>query len=544
MFKALDKVHYESLQLNKAREKPKPGVFKVTPLEDQACVTLNWNVPLLKDGLSSLPVHLIPKLLHKAIINHQLWALSTIIANWPLPTLRFADILLEDEGDLLEDEMLFYYYVLDGLTGRTKHCRLSCLDFRGIAPNHALCELIVKLWPLLSLRKAHLKATHLSKIVEKHSGVVPGRLTGSILPKVIKERIDQDILLAKRINLPRGQRLEVKLDCLYFSTDNNFFLDYFICNGLRSMTPLYITVSSLYIKSDLVEGDMITDCLGPFLVLKGQDTQGLDGLSLHQLEEGIFFVISPDIEKYRDLQSLDMQDCNIYLQEGITRSRTLARSQLVKTFQCFNHLHRLDLSFNYLVGCLGEILEGLQQPLDYLSVRGCDLNENDLTSLANSKHAAHLRELNLSKLHQFSVFENDRIVPSCLLKIIKRFPKMVILNLSQNHLPISGIPELCQTLEKDLQHLKGLDVAGNILSFDMQLEIVRACARIPSMQWLRLTCVNNMFQDGGLLLANNQLGEMSRRFRELLKSLGRDDICLDIVRLSFAILVDLIDIMD
>lgn len=271
--------------------------------------------------------------------------------------------------------------------------------------------------------------------------------------------------------------------------------------------------------------------------------QLLEGVSLRQLEEGILHIIAPDIMRFTNLQNLDIQDCNLYLQEGITRSRTVTRTRLCDTFSSFSHLRRLDISFNFLTGCLGELLDALRKPLDYLSVRGCDLNENDLIHLANSKHAPHLRELNLSKLCSFSLYENDRIAPMCILRTMKHFPKMTVLNLSQNHLPDSGVKEFGEILTSNLGCLKGLDISGNIMQFDSQIELAKACAEIPHMQWLRLTCMNNVLNEG-IMMENNHLGAMNEKLLDVLKAHGREDICVDVVRLSVAILVDLIDFFE
>jgi len=40
----------------------------------------------------------------------------------------------------------------------------------------------------------------------------------------------------------------VKMDNLQFRTSRTFFMDYLICNCLRSVTPLYISVSNICIK--------------------------------------------------------------------------------------------------------------------------------------------------------------------------------------------------------------------------------------------------------------------------------------------------------
>ena len=88
MFKALDRVDYDRLKLNSASEKSVTKTRRVKQLLDLACVALCSHTPLLEDGVRALPSHLAPKLLNSAIINIQTDAVSAIIANWPLDTLR------------------------------------------------------------------------------------------------------------------------------------------------------------------------------------------------------------------------------------------------------------------------------------------------------------------------------------------------------------------------------------------------------------------------------------------------------------------------
>ena len=248
------------------------------------------------------------------------------------------------------------------------------------------------------------------------------------------------------------------------------------------------------------------------------------------------------MQRFTKIRALDLQGCNIYLQEGRTRSRTSLRYKLVETLSCFPNLVRVDLSFNYLLGCLGELLTALRQPLEYLSVRGCDLNENDLTCLASSHHTKHLHELNLSKVCQFSIYDNDRISPMFLLKITKHFSNVNILSLAQNHLPDASVSEFCNILRQDLKVLKVLDIAGNILTEENLTDITKALAHIKSMQKFRLTCANNLLNN--LVNGGNNMEELKKKFCGVLSSLGRDDITIDLVRLSYAIFVDLVDIMD
>ena len=96
MFKALDRVDYGKLKLNLPADKPKSKGRRVKPLLDLACLAFNSFTPLLEDGIRVLPCHLAPKLLQTAIVNIQTDAVSTIIACWPLPTLRYLFVLTVD----------------------------------------------------------------------------------------------------------------------------------------------------------------------------------------------------------------------------------------------------------------------------------------------------------------------------------------------------------------------------------------------------------------------------------------------------------------
>lgn len=64
------------------------------------------------------------------------------------------------------------------------------------------------------------------------------------------------------------------------------------------------------------------------------------------------------------------------------------------------------------------------------------------------KHGSHFI------LHQVVFFYQGRIPPSALVSILRHFPLLAILNLSQNHIPNSLISELCSALRFHLPKLK------------------------------------------------------------------------------------------
>ncbi|XP_046374445.1 leucine-rich repeat-containing protein 14-like [Haliotis cracherodii] len=547
MYRALDHIDYDHLQINDKTPKGDNPTNQPRSLLQISCKVLNEYPPLAELTITSVPVHLAPVLLKAAVDNVQPQAVGSLIASWPLPCLCFREILCHKTyADIFQEEMGFDLVVFRGILGRTKACKMKCLDFRGFKLNTTFSKLIIQMWPVLSLKKSQLNLKRLAKVISKTAGVEATRLTEEVLPKLLNEILGHKMIKYSnvRINFPRGHKMVVKMDMLQFSTNNAFFMDYLISNCLRSITPLRIQVSTLHIRSELMVGDEIMDSLAPFIVLRGQDVETLEGISLRQLEENVFFIIAPDLKKFANLRSLDLQDCNIYLHEGKTRSCTTGRQQIVNTLHCFEHLVRLDIGFNYIVGCLGEVLDALRRPLEYLSIRGCDINEEDLDSLAKSKHAAHLRELNVSKLCQFMIFDTRRIAPSYLLKILKQFPQLTILNLSQNHLSDSSVPEFCHTLTRTLRKLKMLDISANVLTSENQLDITRACANIKSMQKLKLTCVSGFVEEAEQPLNMDNNCEMKQKLVKLLDAMGRGDIVIEVVKLSQAIFVDFVDFMD
>ncbi|KAK3088796.1 hypothetical protein FSP39_023791 [Pinctada imbricata] len=555
MYKALDRVNYNNLDLNRDYRKDKVTKTPAS-LQCLSSVALCYcSEEVVTEAVGVIPKHLAHLLLRTSIQNLQSSAIATIISNWPLSTLCFSEILPECYSNIFEDDMGLDLLVFRGVVRRTKACKMKLLDLRGFKLSDTFTKLVINMWPLLSLKRSQLKAKYLTKLIKDGTGSEFSRLAETVLPKVQNElpKILNDLLnheMVKSaqfsIHIPSGEEMEVKLDSVKFSTSSTFFIDYLICNCLRSITPITISVSNIYIKSDLSLTEDVMDSLAPFIVFSSQDSKSLDGISLKQLEEGIFFFMSPDLRRFHRLRSLDIQDCNVYLLSGRTRSQTFHRMQLVRLLNSFDCLHRLDISFNYLLGCLGELLEALRHPLEYLSVRGCDLNEHDLECLASSSHSKSLRELNLSKLCQFSIYNMDRISPSYLLKIIPQFTNVAILNLAQNHLPDSSIPDFCKTISTHLKRLVYLDIAGNILNENSLTELIHSVGKVKPFQLFRITCSNNLLE--GMPLDAYQVNQLTaglrRKFMNIWKDMGRTDIHLDIVRLSYAIFVDLLDIFN
>ena len=88
-----------------------------------------------------------------------------------------------------------------------------------------------------------------------------------------------------------------------------------------------------------------------------------------------------------------------------------------------------------------------------------------------------------------------------------------------------------------------LDISANIILAETQLDLVRACAKVRTMQKLRLTCASSFTEEARAPLDWPNHCE-SRKLMNVFKSLGRSDISVEVIKLSDAIFVDLIDVFD
>lgn len=561
MFKALDYVNYHTLELNHRKdpeEKERFENYNATSLQEICCEALNDTAvissdrqSLLIDAVRSLPLHMLVVLLRVAVEKQQNAAISNIISAWPYSTLCLREVLRPSgprSSDIFQEEMNVDILVFRGLLRRLKSCRMSCLDLRGFKLNKGFSMLIVQLWPLISLPKRNINIEALTQTATQqaalHIKALKQKEAAAQFSALLATKISS--LLARcrdfHISIPKGQKLVVKIDSLSFCLGDTLSQDYFIANCLRHITPLRLQVSQLFFRNSMatrLDGDLI---LSPTYVLDCHDTQFLDGISLRSMEEGNFKTFAPTLYKFQNLQAIELQDCNIYLQNGRTRSKTEDRKALCTFLGSFPLLCRLDLGYNYLQGCLGEVLEAVRRPLHFLSLRGCDLNVADLEALAGSKHAPELLELNLSKaivnIGRDFVLGEVSVAPLAMVRMLKSFPKLTVLNLSQNTFPDQQIRELCDVLRNHLNNLKVLDMAAVVMTSQHQEDICLACASIPSFQKILITLVTSLVDE----LHNwNGIEDIAMRITNKMRKVGRWDVRLETVLFSRALFMDIVD---
>lgn len=191
---------------------------------------------------------------------------------------------------------------------------------------------------------------------------------------------------------------------------------------------------------------------------------------------------------------LGLRNCNISLRCGKTRGRTVLRGRVTTLFAGFPNLMRLDLSGNTIAGCLRELLNAVARPLEYLGVAGCNLLDADLDGIATSRHAASLRELDVTRVCGYLDHERDTVRSAALLRCVYRLTYIMVLRLAGNHLTNSSIDGLCVTLNGNWLTLKSLIVVDNPISPQSVLRLVLAAVRCPILQHVAVPYAGFLFR--------------------------------------------------
>ena len=250
------------------------------------------------------------------------------------------------------------------------------------------------------------------------------------------------------------------------------------------------------------------------------------------LEDSVFFATSSSIHVFDHLTALALLNCNICLQEGRTRRRTAARTQITDLLSALPHLRRLDLSQNSFSGCLAELLDSCQRPLDFLALNDSDLANCDMDALVSSQHAASLRELNLSRV--CGLFPDDAfaVKTSKLIETLRHFPQLTVLWICQNQILESHVESLGKVLQKDLLRLRALHLTDNPLTPEAAFRLVRACIRVASLQFLHIAFTENLVHMA-LQAVQHGPNAFEKQVKEILKVANRVDMVVKITSMSY-----------
>ena len=184
------------------------------------------------------------------------------------------------------------------------------------------------------------------------------------------------------------------------------------------------------------------------------------------------------------------------------------------------HIRRVDLSYCDLHGCLGMVLDGLRQPLEYLNLKDCRITEEDLDQLVNWRPVAGLREINLS-------CNNLKFLGHAVISLLEKTPNIACMSIS-----FCSFSVHCQVLIaracKECGRLKVLCMQGYTpLPQNDILEILHITAQIRSVQKVVL------FPESYGFPGNNELEREMNKYHTMrfsyryLKMRGRQDVELE-----------------
>ena len=260
--------------------------------------------------------------------------------------------------------------------------------------------------------------------------------------------------------------------------------------------------------------------------------QTLRGIWLSNLEDNVFYLVQKDLTPFKYLTSLGLSNCNVALREGRTRGRTRTRKAFIETLSSFEQLVKLDLSENSLAGCLGEVLESLARPLEYLKLKRCDIVDADMESLARSKHAKSLKYLNVARVCGLFMLDDFAVTPACLVNCLKDFSALRVLHAQQNQLGDAHAADLCSTIERAWPHVKAINLADNVLARNKCYDVVRSCALAPSVEYVKLPhAAQNMM---GLHDHNSDKETFLKSLEAKAKANGKPQLKIEVLSVSFA----------
>ena len=241
----------------------------------------------------------------------------------------------------------------------------------------------------------------------------------------------------------------------------------------------------------------------------------------------LFQYILKGVERYTSLQALDIGDCSVSV-SGSTRTRQALRQRIVRLFYTFTNLLRLDLRHSDLQGHLRTLLDALSLPLQYLSISGCAVEEDDLRYLSNCKHSTSLKEIHLSDLVKRGLIHTPVPVLNCLEHLIST---VVVAAIQSNNIEQKNVEQLCKIVSKS-SSLKALDTLYNLLSVEAVLQLTQRACECTSLRLLAIN-LQSVLGEQQDAVVNKRL-ELQRKVQQVLHRNNRSDITVVVVAMGMA----------
>ncbi|KAG8512336.1 Leucine-rich repeat-containing protein 14B [Galemys pyrenaicus] len=165
-------------------------------------------------------------------------------------------------------------------------------------------------------------------------------------------------------------------------------------------------------------------------------------------------------------------------------------TSIARELSQMTQLAELSVAFSTLTGKVQRLLSPLQTPLRALDLAHCSLSHADLVFLANSTHAAHLEELDLSGHPLVSLY------PSTFFQLLRRAAETLrTLTLEECGLEDSHVGLLTVALGP-CQQLRELRLLGNPLSAGSLRRLLTALCALPRLQGVQLPVPRDCYPVG------------------------------------------------
>lgn len=181
------------------------------------------------------------------------------------------------------------------------------------------------------------------------------------------------------------------------------------------------------------------------------------------------------IGKFTNITELNLSGFSMHSEYSFMLDHDVIKSDLKSAFKGFNNLKRLRINSIKFKNSLESFLQHLRNPLEYLNISSCGLNDADLVYLANSMHATCLNNL---VLRDNELAAHIRSLGLLLNKCAKQ---MEILDLGCN----SFTSDMCMQLLDEIVRMPKLKmlVTLDVLTFDNYVKMadkLNACKSFVS----------------------------------------------------------------
>ncbi|KAM9003273.1 leucine-rich repeat-containing protein 14-like [Sarcophilus harrisii] len=399
-------------------------------------------------ALASLPRELYPALFRAAFMNGRTAVLQALVQTWPFPCLSFRQLLPQPNQMGWPEK-----------------------------PSKESVQAVILALLAAPRRKPHLRVLDITGFLDASCGQDPTTMSmwarsvvvaRTCLSAQTQARAAQR--LAKRRKLERHvlvpTPVEVHTDLLVNRTSYNVLKEALltsICGPLRLRCrdlwaeelsgPSTVSLLELLDPACLRQVDLRFNNLG------------LSGLCM----------VVPHMAKFTHLLSLKLQYSNVDVRR-LTSEAESSFQRFVSAIGQLKCLKELNMGSSRLSGRLHQLLGGLQGPLESLELPFCALLSGDLSYLAQSPHATHLKKLDLSG----NKLSGDLLDP--FQKLLKEASaSLLCLDITECQLMdvhlASTLPTLCSCI-----HLRYLGLYGNPVASAGLKTLLQHLQALPELQ--------------------------------------------------------------